>query len=134
MIVKKHILIKRQWLFLCLVVFPVITAFIQTQHEVCACTGNVIKQEKSQKTGVMNGLVMDKSGGVPVKKAIVCLKQDKTIIARTKTNGKGSFTFTHVNSGNYTLCVCSENQPEVIIGGVLIHPEKPFYLNVFLHE
>jgi uncharacterized surface anchored protein len=59
----------------------------------------------SQGNGSISGIVVDKSGGVPIESADVSLLNsgDSSVVKGTTTDKEGKFTFTGIPFGKYTV-------------------------------
>ncbi len=73
----------------------------------------------------VNGRILDTSSGLPVVGATVELKQGATIVTTTKTAADGSFQFTGVAPGGYSLSINASGFQPAFVPSLLIAADQP---------
>jgi outer membrane receptor protein involved in Fe transport len=81
----------------------------------------------SQGNGSISGIVVDKSGGVPIESADVSLLNsgDSSVVKGTTTDKEGKFTFTGIPFGKYTVRANFVGYSTMNVKGVVVSQDKP---------
>jgi hypothetical protein len=76
-------------------------------------------------TATVMGLILGKSNGLPVSSATVALHQAETVVATTTTAGDGSFSFSNVAPGDYSILVTANGYQTTLITSLHVEAGEP---------
>lgn len=127
MILKRYK--QRHILFIGLCLF--FLAFTTPQRATsCGCEDEMTSLEKGKSS--ITGTVGQGETNTKTKKAPVFLYRDNKLVAKTKSDNKGNYSFKNIPKGNYEIRVCLKTGENTCVSGLLVEENKTLFLNVFL--
>jgi len=96
----------------------------------CACADKMTSLEKGKSS--ITGTVGQGENNTKTKKAPLFLYRDNKLVAKTKSDNKGNYSFKNIPKGNYEIRVCLKTGENTCVSGLLVEENKTLFLNVFL--
>jgi hypothetical protein len=125
---KQHKLRHQLFIGMCLFFFA-FTIPPQTSPT-CSCADKMTALERGKSS--ISGTVGQGDNNTKTKKAPVFLYRDNKLVAKTKSDNKGNYTFKNIPKGNYEIRVCLKSGENTCVSGVMVEENKTLFLNVFV--